>query len=150
MVRVKHILNAGVVYVVVIGIAGCGSGTTVKQLPASVFQLKLIAQAYAQATESLERPPNNKQEILEFLKDKGYDNPEDILRSKVDGEEFVIHWGVDYRNVGPGSRPATLPVLAYEKVGKDGKRQVLQFRYVSQVADEDLASLPFPKPYKAP
>ncbi len=47
-------------------------------------------------------------------------------------------------------KPAEIPVLAYEKNGVDGKRLVLQVRYVTLVSDEDLATLPFPPGFKAP
>jgi hypothetical protein len=62
----------------------------------------------------------------------------------------VILWGVDYRTYKTSGDPASLPVLAYEKHGKDGKRLVLQYRYVTLVTDEELAGLPFPKGHRPP
>jgi len=114
--------------------------------------------AYGQATVKLERPPNNKEEIFDFLKGppKADDpnaatiNPEDVMRSPVDGEEFVVHWGLDFRTMNLGGDPAKLPVLAYEKHSHGGKRLVLQGRSVSEVTDEEFADLPFPKGYSHP
>src|SRR6202023_4359151 len=101
----------------------------------SLYQLRTIGSAWRWATDELGHAPQNKEELMLYLKDaaKGYDNPADILRSKVDGEEFVIHWGVDNRNAPPN--PDSIPVLAYEKHGKDGKRAVLQYRSAKIVTD---------------
>ena len=148
MVRVPFELKTGVMCLLFF-VCGCGS-STVPELPSSVFQLRTIGAAYGKATTELDRPPQNKEELMLYLKDaaKGYDNPADILRSKVDGEEFVIHWGVDNRNAPP--KPDDIPVLAYEKHGQGGKRAVLQYRSVKIVTDEKFSEMPFPPPYKAP
>ncbi len=83
---------------------------------------------------------------MRYLKKQG-DTPE-ILRSPADGEEFVIHWGVDYRKYL--GKSGGLPVLAYEKAGKGGFRYVLQVRTIEHVTDAQLAKLPFPTGYSAP
>jgi hypothetical protein len=133
--------------------SGCGGGKSYAPPAPASDQLRVIGVAYAKATASLGRPPANKEDLLPFLpkqQDPDIGEPEDYFRSKVDGEEFVIHWGVDVRALNMSGRPADLPVLAYEKKGEDGKRLVLQGRYVNQVTDEELAKLPFPAGYHAP
>jgi len=116
--------------------------------------LRTIGLAHIQATQELDRPPAGKEELLPYLRDllqqdPDYANPSDIFRSKVDGEEFVIHWNVELRELGRAN-PRKMPVLAYEKSGKDGKRQVLQFRNTFPATQEELSELPFPPPYKNP
>jgi len=151
MVRVDYLVKLGVVGLLVsMGGLGCGSGKPSSEPAASIGQLRTIAIAYGKATTELERPPQNKAELMLYLKDlaKGYDDPADILRSKVDGEEFVIHYGVDFRDVA--GKDADMPVLAYEKYGKDGKRAVLLFRFPFVKTDEDFANCKFPPGYKSP
>src|SRR5438874_3048473 len=83
--------------------SGCGGSAKITDSAASAGQLTTIAAAYAKATESLDRPPMNKAELMDFVKELVKEqedvDPADVFRSKVDGQEFVIHWGVDYRNM---------------------------------------------------
>src|SRR5205807_9669556 len=132
MFREKSTLMLGILGLLAsLGGSGCGSGS-VQDDSSSAGQLRTIAMAYGKATETLDHPPNNKAELIEVLKEMGYEDPEnDVLRSKVDREEFVIHWGFDGRDLR--GRPGDMPVLAYEKQGKDGKRRVLQYRWVKEV-----------------
>jgi hypothetical protein len=151
MLRAGYFLKTRMVCLMVsLGALGCGSAQTSPPPPTSLMQLRLIGVAYARATDELDHPPQSKQEIMPFLKDlaKGFDNPADLLRSTVDGEEFVIHYGVDFRDVI--GKDVDLPVLAYEKTGQDGKRAVLLHRFTYLKTDEELANLKFPPGYKAP
>jgi hypothetical protein len=136
---------------------GCGSHNVAKPLPTASLQLRSIANAYFQATNSLDRPPASKDEIMPFLKAPADPNnpektgsPADVLRSPDDGEEFVIHWGVDVRDLNVSGNPDRLPVLAYERQGKDGKRYVLQVRNVRYLTDEEFRALPFPPGVRPP
>ena len=53
--------------------------------------------------------------------------------------------------VGTGGPPAKIPVLAYEKTGKDGKRWVLRgYRFATTVPDDKLADLVFTDGAKHP
>src|SRR5262245_6565230 len=99
-----------------LAVLGCGSAPVEKEVPQAHTNLRAISLAYGQATNTLSRPPRNKQELLPFLTKQG--DAEQLLRSPVDGEEIVIVWGADIRIAPP--KPA--PVIAYEKVGKNGKR----------------------------
>jgi hypothetical protein len=159
MVRAEDMLKMGLVYVLAsVGGFGCGSKNVAKELPRASLQLKNIGYAYVRATESNGSAPNSKDELMPFLNvPKGPDNPEktinpaDTFRSPTDGEEFVIHWGVDIRTLNLAGNPDRLPVIVYEKYGKDGKRYVLQgVRQVRHVTDEDFANLPFPPGFKRP
>jgi hypothetical protein len=153
MVRAQYLSKTGVVFLLItVGGYGCGSKKA-EEPPPAFGQLNTIARVYALATENLDHPPQNKDEFMPFLKDalQGQEdgNPEDALRPKVDLDAFVIHWGVDCRDL-PRGRPAEWPVLAYEKQSKNGKRYVLRFRMVREVTDEELSSLPFPRGYNPP
>jgi hypothetical protein len=125
--------------VILIG-SGCRS-TTSKAVPESSRNLRCIRDAYLKATEKLERPPANLQELMPFLKEEG--EPDQILRSPEDGQDYVIHWGAD-----ANANPAV--VLAYEKQGKDGRRYVLWGPIVWFLSDEELKQKPFPPEHPCP
>jgi hypothetical protein len=136
--------------------AGC-SKSKPPDLPLASKQLRAIGKAYVDACNDL-HPPRNKEDLIPYLKltRPNPDNPDEpetidpaeILRSPNDNEEFVILWGVDVTTFDVSGKLATLPVIAYEKHGKDGKRFVLQVRYPKLVKDEDMAGLPFPPGHK--
>ena len=123
-------LPAAVVFI--IGMVGCGSGPTVRDVPAAQENLRLIGVAYGKATIGLHRPPANLQEFLPYLKQQG--DTEKLLRSPIDGEEYVIYWNKDLM----ASRPGDEPVLAHEKQGEGGRRYVLHGRYVERLSEEAL------------
>jgi hypothetical protein len=136
---------------------GCGSDS-VPLVTSSSTRLGTIAFAYLRATDALDHPPRNKDELAPFLKrepDAGDpDKPvseidlDELFRSPTDGQDYVILWGADFRDLGLSRRK--MPVLGYEKESKDGKRLVAQGRYVHIVTDEQLADLPFPPGFRAP
>jgi len=160
MVRSQRILITGFSFSLIgFGLSGCGSKPVSTITPATE-QLRAIGIAYAKATIDMERPPTKKEELYPFFKKaddpdnsdnpKQEQNPADYFRSLSDGEEFVIDWGFDIRKIAISAPPKKMPVIAYEKKGVDGKRYILQVRYVSHVTDEELADLPFPKGFKGP
>jgi hypothetical protein len=136
---------------------GCGAESVPSVTPSS-GHLIMIGLAYIKATETLNHAPRNKDELVPFLKrEPDPDDPDkpvpeidldDLFRSPTDRQDYVIHWGLDYREYG--GPPRKLPVLAYEKEGKDGKRVVLQVRYAHTVTEEQLANLPFPPGFPPP
>jgi hypothetical protein len=157
MIRAPWLVKAGgLSLLVVMAGTGCGSKNVAKELPAASLQLKNIGFAYGQATEN-QGPPTSKNDLIPYLKvPKDPDDPEkakgpaDPFRSANDGEEFVILWGVDVRNLNVGGNPDRLPVIAYEKYGKDGKRYILQVRQVRHLTDEEFRALPFPPGVRPP
>ena len=89
--------------------------------------------------------PKSKEELISFLttNDKilkklerinlNPENIEDIFISENDGEEFKIRWGVF---INPDSLRAKEPFI-FEKVGKDGVRQVmLSNKKILEVTDD--------------
>jgi hypothetical protein len=126
-----------------VGVAGCSSKEEhTSEVPISYQNLRTIGQVYMQATKENGSPPQSAAEIIPFIKDKKLD-PATVLTSPDDGQPYVIHWGVDYRDSN------IFPVLAYEKEGKGGKRYVCQFRLINHMTDDELRQAPFP-PGKSP
>ncbi len=122
-------------------LGGCSGGGGQVQ-PADMANIKKIASAYLKATDKLGRPPKEKKELVPYLKDEG--DLEALFQSPNDGQPFVIIWGTNPRaglDVSPG-------VIAYEKVGRGGKRFVFTAMGVMQMADEDFAKANFPKGHK--
>lgn len=124
---------------------GCGApGTPVDKVDPTAKNLDRIGDAYVRATMTLRRPPENLQELEPVLAMQG--KPEDILRSPNDGEDFVIVWGVELRRLK--AQGNAVPVVAYEKKGKDGKRYVLRGRAeVILLTDGQLKAATFPAGY---
>jgi hypothetical protein len=120
--------------------AGC-SGHVAREVPLTYQNLRQVKDAYARATDKLDRPPANLEELMPFLKEMG--DPDALLKSTDDGEDFVILWGVDYR-----VQPA--PVTIYEKTGKDGKRYVVRGRDIHRMNSEEFQAAPFPPGHQAP
>lgn len=130
-------------------VAGCTpSQVEVKQLDPTVERLSKLTQAYSMAMAKLNRPPRDANELTPFLKDQG--NPAELLKSADDQEDFVVHWGVDYRKLPPRG-PDEMPVLAYEKTGKGGKRYVLRYpTMITRMSAEELSKAYFPPGQKPP
>jgi hypothetical protein len=122
--------------------AGCRSEPPVATAPPSYENLEKISSAYRKATDTLNRAPRNLQELLPFVQE--YGEPEKLLRSPGDNEEYVILYGVDYRTVQP------FPVTIYEKNGVNGRRRVVRLQGVIELTDEELRNSPFPAGHKAP
>ena len=105
----------------------------------SFSNLRIIRTAYVRASQQLDRPPENLQELMPYLKEAG--DPATILRSPDDGQDYKIVYGVDILHGEPGH----WPVIAYEqRGGADGKRFVLQGREPQRLTEEEFkkASLP--------
>jgi len=126
--------------------AGCSSESTAPK-PQEPIQVHLLAigTAYIKTAQKLGRPPKNVADIRPALQEAG--DPDQLLRSPIDGEEFVIIWGINPFDVPPSDKG--LPVLVYEKKGKDGKRYVLQLpTLVVAKTDEELKKAYFPGDHK--
>ena len=140
--------DSGVRRIFVLGILGLllaltGGGCREQKpgvAPKTYDNLTKIGEAYMAATTTLNRGPSGIEELMPHLKDKG--DIAELKRSADDGEDFVILWGVDYRSYQAQGQP--LPVIAYEKTGKNGKRHVLRVRYVFHLSDDEFQQVPFP------
>lgn len=130
----------GVAWALAAFLLGCSSGVTVQ--PQDMANIRKIATAYLKATEKTGRPPKNKQDLLPYLQDEA--DVEGLFKSPNDGEFFVIIWGADPR----AGRDVSPTVIAYEKVGKGGKRFVFTAMGVMQMADDDFTKANFPKGHK--
>jgi len=106
-----------------------------------------IRSAYLRATKALGRPPQDKNDLIPYLKRGG--DPAVFLRSPDDGEDYMILWGLDILNLEP-REDGRLPVLAYEQRGKDGMRYVLEVKEIRRQTDEEFKKALFPPGYKAP
>jgi hypothetical protein len=168
MIRFAFILKAAACVLGCLATVGCGSKPVGKLPDPTDSRLKTLGSAYALATDNLGHAPRSKEDLLQGLKtlkenlqaaaedaegekaDKAQVTwePADILRSANDNEEFVVIYGVDYHDYNVSRTPRDLPVIAHEKTGKEGKRYVLQIRYVRLVPDEDFPNLKFPPGYR--
>jgi hypothetical protein len=112
-------------------------GACEKQYPPVVSNddmshLGKILDAYQAATNKLGHPPRSMDDFRPFLNKQGDGN--EILVSPNDGEKYVIVWN---RKLGqPFDGPP--PLIAYEKTGVGGKRNVLTVMGFDSVTDEDF------------
>ena len=127
---------------------GCGSRQQIGKVPPASENLRVLCHAYIEATDKMNRAPTNFEELLPFLKEKG--DPDQLRRSPGDGEEYVIFWGMDYRSYG-GAQPLPLPLLAFEKEGKHGKRWVfLLMNMMTELNHDEMQKVPLPQGQRLP
>jgi hypothetical protein len=126
--------------------AGCGSPAPVDvQDDKSAQNLQQIGAAYSMAAIKLGRPPRDANDLKEFLKNApGNPDPETILRSPDDNENYVIVWDVNFMEVAK-ARGNVDVILAYEQMGKNGKRHVLKPpAQILVLSDEQFRAAAFP------
>lgn len=125
---------------------GCGSkGPVDVANNQSAQNLLHIWAAYSQASNQLGRPPASREELIPFLKNVAGDaDPNLVLRSPDDNEDYVIVWGVNFLEIAKARGNMNI-VLAYEKRGKNGKRHVLKPQsQILVLSDEEFRSAAFP------
>lgn len=135
-----------------LSLAGCGGeAPVVVEDDKSAQYLQQIGAAYSQATAKLGRPPQNANELSEIIKSNpGSADPATILRSPDDNEDYVIVWGVDFREVAK-ARGNVDVIIAYEKTGKKGKRHVLKPpAQVMSLTAEQFKAAAFPPGHTPP
>jgi hypothetical protein len=126
---------------------GCSSSATPEPPTPTAINLQAIGDAYVRATQRLTRPPANLNELLPSLKEHG--KVEQLLRSPSDGVNFEIVWGIELRMLK--ARGSDVPIVAYERFGKDGLRHVLRGRSeVLLLSEGSLKAAKFPEDYKFP
>src|SRR5215211_4459125 len=98
-----------------------GVGLFVTQRPTALVEpdgelagerLHKIGLAINDATARLGRPPANLDELRPFLEEQG--DPHALVVSPIDGQPFVLFWGVDVRAAAYDT------VLGYEQTGSGG------------------------------
>jgi hypothetical protein len=127
---------------------GCNREPGIKPAAPDVGgQLLKIAAAYSQAMGQWQRPPGKVEELSLLIKQNG-DNPAEVLKSPLDGQEFVIIYGIDFGKLAAAGQNPTV-VMAYEKMGQAGVRHVLvapsQVRVMNAT---EFAAAPFPPGYQ--
>ena len=123
---------------------GCG-GEKIEPITtdATVIALDKIGSAYIRGTP----PPKTKADLLAIF--KLCNHPKELLISPSDKQEFIIVYGVELKGLKVSG--AQLPVVAFEKSGKDGKRYVLRgMNTVVQLTEDQLKSSVFPEGYDFP
>ena len=122
---------------------GC-SGDEQPLDPAKVEHLQQIQQAYMKAAQDMRRPPQDREELKNYL--PADVNMDELFRSEIDGQEYVIIWGTDpFTPPDLFSSPEPKPiVIGYEKEGKDGQRYVFLANGVVQMDDARFAQANFP------
>lgn len=109
----------------------------------TIIALDKLGGAYIRGTP----PPKTKAELLAIF--KSCNHPKELLISPSDGQEFIIVYGVELK--GLKVMGAQLPIVAFEKTGKDGKRYALRgMNTVVQLTEAELKSSVFPEGYKFP
>lgn len=142
----RALLRAAFGLVALAFLHGCGSsGSATVDEDKSSENLKRIGAAYSQAALQLGRPPRDANDLSAAIKNSpDKPNPADILRSPADNENYVIVYGVDFRALAM-KRGNVDVVIAYEKVGVDGKRLCLKPpAQVVVMTDEEFKSADFP------
>lgn len=114
--------------------AGCSRGPE-RALPSTAQDnLRVIGLVYHQASLKNGHAPRDAEELKPAMQRFKYS--EGILVSPNDGQPYTICWGVNVLQPGAGGTP---PVLAYESVGVDGKKYVMNgMLTVKQMSDEEL------------
>jgi hypothetical protein len=129
----------------IVMLAGCGSGDKPSAITTdpTIISLDKLGGAYIRGTP----PPKTKAELLAIF--KSCNHPKELLISPSDGQEFIIVYGVELK--GLKVTGAQLPIVAFEKTGKDGKRYALRgMNTVVQLTEAELKSSVFPEGYKFP
>ena len=126
---------------------GCSSNGPPKEDDATK-DLGHIARVYALIVQGRRRPPSKLEEISTGLAElhsiEQNPPPAEVLTSSRDGQPYVIIMGAD---LGGQANPSD--VLAYEKVGAEGKRYVLLMsRDVQQMTDEEFSQASFARGHK--
>ncbi len=127
----------------IVMLMGCGTGDKPSAITTdpTIIALDKIGSAYIRGT------PKTKAELLSIF--KSCNHPKELLVSPSDGQEFIIVYGVELK--GLKVTGAQLPIVAFEKSGKDGKRYALRgMNTVVQLTEAELKSSVFPDGYKFP
>jgi hypothetical protein len=122
-------------------VIGCQGGNSAP-VPSDPSMMRGVISTYRTAASMLGKPPASMDDLKQVLAPLS-DDPGQYLRSKRDGQDFVIVWGLNLDTLPPDV------VVAYEQNGVDGKRMVVMPRGdVREVTSEEFAKLKFPKDHQ--
>lgn len=126
---------------------GCGQPTVVEKTGGDTGGANLLAlnNFYVKAAAQLKHPPRNLAELKSGSKSQG--DLEAVLKSPVDGEPYVIIWGVDHA-APKGVQGGLSVVLAHERKGAGGMRWVLTTTGVNKLTEEQFRAANFPVGYQ--
>jgi hypothetical protein len=128
---------------------GCGSQASKEQSVAPTHsQLRTLALVYTQASFGLNRPPTNAEDLKPYLAKLG-GNDNESPPPEIDWANWVVHWGVDPKNLTIGADGA-YPIWVYEKSPQSGKRWVVQGRHPAELTEEQFRSATFAPGLKKP
>jgi hypothetical protein len=131
---------------VLLAFSGCGGEPEIPKIPEEQQNILFILRAYCKFNGQQHRTPASLDELKPVLKEFG--DPEKIILSSRDGQPYVLVGGLDISRVPSGG---VLPVVAYERKGIDGKRQVVDLRgTIRLLTPEEFKLLKFPPSHKPP
>jgi hypothetical protein len=124
-----------------IGLIGCGQTGRSVPVPSNSDMLRGIIRTYVTAAGNLNRPPQSMDDLKAVVAPVDKDTDK-YFRSKRDGEEFVVVWGLNLQTIPSDN------VVAYERKGAGGTRMVLTVGGdIQEVTPEGFSQLKFPKGY---
>lgn len=105
----------------------------------SIRHMQKIGVAYNQAYQAKREPPASAEDLKKYLKQEA--GGPDPLVSLNDGKPVIIVPGVP-KDAAP--EPGLRSIVAYEQVGVDGKRMMVDIRgMVHTVTDKEFAEIKF-------
>jgi hypothetical protein len=140
-VSTRHLFAFGCASLLLAVSLGCQRGNSTP-VPSDPSMMRGVVSTYRTAMSMHGKPPESMDDMKQVLAPLS-DDPGQYLRSKRDGQNFVIIWGLNLDAV-----PADV-VVAYEQTGVDGKRMVVTpTGDVREVSAEEFAKLKFPKDHQ--
>ena len=126
-------------------LSGCGE-TEIPKIPDDQQNINYILRAYCKFNGEQQRTAASLDELKPLLKEFG--DPEKIILSPRDGQPYVLVGGLVIGRMPSGGE---LPVVAYERQGVNGKRQVVDLRgKIRELTPEEFKQLKFPPSHKPP
>jgi hypothetical protein len=145
-VWLKNCCLLAAISAVLLAFSGCGGDPEIPKIPNEQQNILYILRAYCKFNGDQQRTPVTLDELKPLLKEFG--DPEKIILSPRDGQPYVLVGGLDISRVPSGG---VLPVVAYERKGVDGKRQVIDLRgSIRLLAPDEFKKLKFPSSHKPP
>ncbi len=139
--RHLSILNSSILAIVILSLSSCAPKTVVTRIPADYARLKATVTAYSYACRELNRPPISVEELWPILESAKVDDPVSYLTSTRDGQPYVIIWGLDLGGRHLGSNAP----LAYEELGKEGKRLLVTCNQeVKELSEAEFTEIEWP------